>query len=93
MPPLLTPQGAPISPERPNPDFGENNYSALAVITNAVVVPPALFVPRGSDLKEGDKFTFQDTTWFVRGPRKWDMDQPFTGDDLGFVEFEIGREK
>lgn len=90
---LLNPTGATIAPKRADTDFGENQWSNLEAIANAVVVPPQLFVPRGSDLKDGDQFSYQDTTYWVRGQRKWDMDHPLTGDDLGYVEFEISTER
>lgn len=92
MPPLLTPKGATIQPQRSEVDFGEDNWADLDPIENAVVVAPDLFVPRGSDLKDGDKFVYQGTTYWVRGQRKWDMDHPLTGDDLGYMQFDIATE-
>lgn len=49
----------------------------------------SLFVPRGSDLKDGDRVTFQGKTFGVVGDAQWDMDHPFTGDDFGYVEYAI----
>lgn len=90
---MLTPTGPTISPKRASKDFGENDWGALAAIDNAVVVAPQLFVPRGSDLKVGDKFAHQGQTYFVTDGPKWDTDHAFSGDDFGWVEYEISTEK
>lgn len=49
----------------------------------------SLFVPRGSDLQNADRFEYQDKTFGVVGDARWDMNSPFTGDDFGYVEFSI----
>lgn len=90
---MLNPSGPAIQPKRAGLVFGEAGYAPLAAIENAVVVAPQLFVPRGSDLKAGDKFTYQGQTYFVVGAVKWDIDQSFTGQSMGYVEFEITAEK
>jgi hypothetical protein len=85
--------GATIAILRPTVDFGETDYTPAGSVADAVVVPPQLFVPRGSDVKVGDKFTHQNVTYFVTGSVQWDMDHPMSGEDLGYVEYEIGTEK
>lgn len=49
----------------------------------------SVFVPRGCDLKDGDRLPYQGKTFGVVGDALWDMNQPFTGDDLGYVEYTI----
>lgn len=49
----------------------------------------ALFVPRGSDLRNGDRFTYQGKTFGVVGDAQWDMNQPFANSSLGYVEYAI----
>lgn len=49
----------------------------------------SVFVPRGSDLASGDRFTHQGKTYGVVGDAQWDMNHPFTGDDFGYVEYSI----
>jgi hypothetical protein len=85
--------GATIDVARPSPDFGETVYGTPVSVDNVVVVPPQLFVPRGSDVKVGDRFTYQNVTYFVTKPVAWDMDHPMSGENLGYVEFTIGTEK
>ena len=46
-----------------------------------------VYVPRGSDRKAGDRFTYQDCVYTLVGPVRGDMDQPFTGHDFGWVAF------
>lgn len=86
--------GATINPERNDPDFGEPNWSDLATIHNAVVIGlnGQLFVPRGSDLKTGDRFKYQEKTYWVTSDAEWDMDHPMSGDDMGYVELKISLE-
>lgn len=36
----------------------------------------SLFVPRGSDLKDGDQVAYQGKTYGIVGDALWDMDQP-----------------
>ena len=85
--------GSAISPKRAALVFGETVWSDLPAIENVLVqVPTCVFVPRGSDLKVGDKFTFQDRTYFITSAAKWDYDHG-NGQDLGYMEFEIGTER
>lgn len=49
----------------------------------------SVFVPRGSDLRDGDRFTYQDKTFGVVGDAQWDTDHPFSGRNLGVVEYAI----
>jgi len=51
----------------------------------------SLFVPRGSDLQDGDRVDFQGKSYAIVGDALWDMDHPFTDDDLGYVEFVIRK--
>lgn len=48
-----------------------------------------LFVPRGSDIHNGDRVPYQDRNWVVIGEPMWDMDHPLTGEDFGYVEVPI----
>lgn len=48
-----------------------------------------LYVPRGSDLRAGDRLTFSARKYELMGVANWDQDQPFTGDDFGWVAFKI----
>jgi hypothetical protein len=49
----------------------------------------SVFVPRGSDLQDGDRITHQSKRFRVIGDPQWDMNQPFTGSDFGYVEYTI----
>lgn len=90
---MLTPTGPTISPKRAAKDFGERDWAATGDIQNVIVAAPQLFTPRGADLKVGDKFTYLDTTYFVTGGPKWAVDNAFSGEDLGYVEYEISSER
>jgi hypothetical protein len=48
-----------------------------------------LFVPRGSDIRNGDRVTYQGRNWVVIGELLWDMDHPMTGEDFGYVEVPL----
>lgn len=48
-----------------------------------------VFVPRGSDLIAGDEVTYQGLTFTVIGNARGDQDQPFTGDDFGWVSYTL----
>ena len=86
--------GVTISPQRPIRDFGEDEWTDLTAIENAVVIglTEQLFVPRGSDLKTGDRFKHQDKTYWVRTDSEWDIDHPMSGVDMGYVELKISLE-
>lgn len=97
--------GVTITPQRPTFDgLGNPTYAAIGQITNAVFALDApsadddsslytqsgeLFVPRGSDLRNGDHVTYQGRTFGVVGEAQWDMDHPFTGEDFGYVAYTI----
>ena len=100
---MLTPVGVTVTPQRKTMDFGESDWGDLASITNAVfwideakpvnesahMLTGTLFVPRGSDLKDGDRVTYQDRVYGIIGNAQWDMNQPFTGSSFGYVAFAI----
>jgi hypothetical protein len=49
----------------------------------------SLFVPRGSDLRNGDRFPYQGKAFGVVGDAQWDMNHPFSNSNLGYVEYTI----
>lgn len=51
----------------------------------------SVYVPRGCDLRDGDRVEFNGTKYGIVGAALWDMNHPFTGDDLGYVEFVIRK--
>jgi len=51
----------------------------------------SVFVPRGSDLRHGDRIPYQGTVYSVVGNVRWDMDHPLTRADFGYVEYAIRR--
>lgn len=97
--------GVTITPTRLTSDsLGNHTPTALAPITNAVFALDApsaddnsslysqggdLFVPRGSDLRNGDRVTYQGRTFGIVGEAQWDMDHPLTGEDFGYVVYTI----
>lgn len=100
---LLNPRGVTITPERKTTDFGERDWADIEPIEDAVfdldepkpvgesgyMQTGTLFVPRGSDLKDGDRVTYQDQKFGVIGNAQRDMNHPFTGDDFGVVYYAI----
>lgn len=48
-----------------------------------------LFVPRGSDLRAGDRVTWQGRKYELMGVPQWDQDHPFTGDSFGWMLFTV----
>jgi len=96
--------GETIVPQRPTSDgLGNLSWTNLTAIAGAVFAidsPSAtedsvytqggsLFVPRGSDITNGDRVTYQGRNFVVIGVPQWDMDHPFTGEDFGYVEVRI----
>ena len=97
--------GVTITPSRPAFDsLGNPTPVDLPSITNAVFAlngPSAdddsslysqggdLFVPRGSDLRNGDRVTYQGRIFGIVGEAQWDMDHPMTGEDFGYVAYTI----
>lgn len=49
----------------------------------------SLFVPRGSDLKDGDRIRYQGKTFGIVGDAQWDQNHAFSGQDLGVVEYTL----
>lgn len=49
----------------------------------------SLFVPRGSDLRNADRFEYQDKTFGVVGDARWDIATPFGNASFGYVEYSI----
>lgn len=100
---LLNPFGVTVIPERKTTDFGESDWVAIAPIANAVFAldepttvdesahmqTGTLFVPRGSDLKDGDRITYQNKLFGVIGDAQWDMDTPFGRNSFGYVAYSI----
>lgn len=48
-----------------------------------------LFVPRGYDVRAGDRCTYQGRKYLVMGSRNWDLDHPLTGDDFGWMTLAL----
>lgn len=48
-----------------------------------------LYVPRGSALQAADRVTYQGRKYVLMGTRNWDMDHPFTGQNMGWMLFGI----
>lgn len=48
-----------------------------------------LFVPRGSDLLNGDRVPYFGRYFAVIGEPMWDFNHPFTNDDFGYLEVQI----
>jgi len=96
--------GETIVPQRPTSDgLGNLSWTDLPAITNAVFAltsPSAtedsvysqggsLFVPRGSNITNGDRVVYQGRPFVVIGVPQWDMNHPMTGEDFGYVEVQI----
>lgn len=96
--------GVTITPARPTSDgLGNLSWTDRAPITNAVFAldPPAtdgdsiytqtgsLFVPRGSDIGNGDRVVFEGRAFVAIGVPLWDMDHPMTGEDFGYMEVRV----
>lgn len=116
---LLNPTGPTVTPQRKTEDFGEGDWTDLTPIDNvlfafntpsmiadsgsAYTQAASLFVPRGCDLKDGDRVPYKPGTgagdsvdktnvsrWYlVDGDAMFDMDQPFTNSDFGYVEYAL----
>lgn len=46
-------------------------------------------VPRGYDLKHGDRLPYDGAKYTVVGRQRGNQDHPFTGDDFGWVQFTV----
>src|SRR6184192_2799549 len=97
--------GVSITPQRPVSDgLGNLSWTDLTPIANAVFALGApsssadsvysqtgsVFVPRGSDLTNGDRIVYQGRPFVVIGVPLWDMNHPMTGEDFEWVEIQIG---
>lgn len=98
MPPLINPVSTTtIHLQRPTADFGEETFTPLPPAPGALPAIEAvvslakmrLFVPRGSNIMAADKFVYQGRELRVAGWRIGDQDHPLTGDDFGWMYFEI----
>lgn len=96
--------GVTITPQRPTSDgLGNLTFTDLPDVPGAVFdlggasstadslysQSGSVFVPRGSDIANGDRLLYQGRLFVVIGPPQWDMDHPFTGEDFGYVEVKI----
>jgi hypothetical protein len=96
--------GVTLTPQRPTSDgLGNLSWADLAAIANAVFALDApsmtddsvytqagsLFVPRGSDITNGDRVPYQGRNFVVVGVPMWDMNHPLTNDDFGYLEVRI----
>lgn len=45
----------------------------------------SVFVPRGSDIRNGDRIPYQGRFFVAFGGPQWDLDHPLTGEDFGYV--------
>lgn len=48
-----------------------------------------VFIPRGLDRRNGDRFTHNGVKYHLIGAARGDQDHPFTGDDFGWVAFSF----
>lgn len=96
--------GVTITPERPTSDgLGNLTFTPLDEIQGAVFdlgAPGAMgdsvysqagsvYLPRGCDVRNGDRIPYQGRSFVVIGVPQWDMDHPLTGEDFGYVEVHI----
>jgi hypothetical protein len=86
------PGGGPALPPIENAVFmlepaggGINRMTATSVYPETGI----LFVPRGSDLRNGDRVPFGSRNFVVVGEPLWDMNHPMTDEDFGYVEVRI----
>lgn len=80
-----------IVPRRPTEDeHGNKSFTALPAVSVVVsLTAEKVFVPRGTGLLPGDEFTYNGWTYFIDSRADGDQDQPFTGDDFGWVGHKI----
>lgn len=96
--------GATITPQRPTSDgLGNLTFADLTPIDNVVVAldgpsstedsvyadAGSIYVPRGSDIANGDRVPYQGRNFVVIGEPLWDMNHPLTNDDFGYIEVKI----
>ena len=102
---VLNPQFAvDVTPERDtgadgNPDWTALPATKLVMSLNAPTLldgkgsrftqSGTAFIPRGYDLKHGDRLPFGDGSYTVVGRPRGDHDHPFTGDDFGWVAYTV----
>lgn len=76
---------------RPNTD-ADGNKAETTLGVNPVVVSDRsreAFIPRGLDRKAGDQFEVNGGKYTLAGRARGDMAHPFTGDDFGWVAFDV----
>lgn len=71
------------------PSAGPQSMGAQTDDITAFTQSGQVFVPRGSDLRAGDRFTYQGRKYFLVGARNWDINHPMTGYDFGWMTFNI----
>lgn len=73
--------------------LGAESAKSSSVLSqrSAYQIAGIVFTPRGAGVKEGDRFTYNEVEYALVGPALGDQDQPFTGDDFGWVEHAIER--
>lgn len=96
--------GVTITPQRPTSDgLGNLSWANLTAIPDAVFALDApssngdslysqsgsLFVPRGSDIANGDRINYQGRAYVAVGEPMWDMNHPLTDEDFGYLEVKI----
>ena len=59
------------------------------VSENRFIQDGVLYVRRGTDVEPGDEVTYNGVKFIVAGHARNDQVHPFTGDDLGWVEYRM----
>lgn len=90
--PALNPAFAPVATfTRPRTD-ADGNKDPITLGDNPVVVSDRtrqVFIPRGLDRQAGDQFEVAGGKYTLAGRARGDMVHPFTGDDFGWVGFDV----
>jgi hypothetical protein len=92
---LLNPAYAPtVTFQRPALDADGNRAPTVLGDTPVVISDTSrqVFIPRGIDRRAGDQFTYNGRLYTLAGQPRGDMDQPFTGEDFGWVGFGFKAE-
>lgn len=90
--PVLNPAFAPVVSFRRYGLDADGNKAQTIVADVPVVVSERTrqaFVPRGVPLLAGDQFEFNGGKYTLAGRARGDMAHPFTGDDLGWMSFDV----
>ena len=89
---LISADFAPVATfQRPSVDADGNKIPAV-LGDNPVVVSDRsreAFMPRGLDRRAGDQFEVNGSKYTLAGRARGDMLHPFTGDDLGWMSFDV----